>query len=143
MGNTWKDRLDRWYKTRFKGYVIVRTYSEAPPDANGQLTTTNDRPYDCYIKYEMVKKEDLPENAKHCTGEPYNYSIDTVNRRYPRNTKQRKFTAHHAYLHMKTTVFDDANATKGSDYSHLDLKKIILIGGIIVVICVAFMILRH
>lgn len=124
-----KRSLGRWYKTRFKGYVILRTYSEFPIDEDGYTS----EPYDCKIKYECIKKSELPPEAVHCTGESYVYCLDTVKRRYKMH--DMGFGALDANLYMEFNGFDDALSSKWTDFNHLDMKKVLIIAGVVIIAC--------
>lgn len=124
-----KRSLGRWYKTRFKGYVILRTYSEFPIDKDGYTP----EPYDCKIKYECIKKSELPPEAVHCTGESYVYCLDTVKRRYKMH--DMGFGALDANLYMEFNGFDDALSSKWTDFNHLDMKKVLIIAGVVIIAC--------
>lgn len=128
-----KRKLDRWHKTRFKGYVILRTYSEFPIDKDGYTP----EPYDCMIKYELVKKSELPPEAVHCTGEPYIYCLDTVKRRY--RMHDNGFGALDANLYMEFDGFDDALSSKWTDGGNIDMKKVLIIAGIVIAACIFMM----
>ena len=126
-----KRSLGRWYKTRFKGYVILRTYSEFPIDEDGYTT----EPYDCMVKFRLIKKKDLPPEAVHCTGEPYNYCLDTFKRRYKMH--DRGFGALDANLYMEFNGFEDALSSKWTDFNHFDMKKFMIISGIVLIVAFA------
>lgn len=132
-----KRSFGRWYKTRFKGYVILRTYSEFPIDDDGYTP----EPYDCKLTYRLIKKSELPPEAVHCTGEPYHYCLDTVKRRYQMH--DRGFGALDANLYMEFHGFEDALTTKWTDFNHFDMKKMLIIAGIIIAACVVVMIVRN
>lgn len=125
-----KNSVKRWYKINFKGYVILRTYSEFPCDKDGYC----EEPYDCMLKYELIKKSELPPEAVHCTGESNVYCLDTVKRRY--KIHDRGFSALDANLYMEFDGFEDALSTKYTDFNHFDKKKFLIICGI--VLAVAF-----
>ena len=125
-----KNSLRRWYLTRFRNYVILRTYSEYKVDKDGYTP----EPYDCLIKYELVRKRDLPAEAVHCTGEPYVFCLDTVKRRYQMH--DNGFSALDANLYMEFDGFEDALSSKWTDFNHFDMKKFAVICG--VVLAVAF-----
>lgn len=125
-----KRSLGRWYKTRFKGYVILRTYSEFPIDEDGYTP----EPYDCKLEYKLIKKSELPPEAVHCTGEPYIYCLDTVKRRYQMH--DRGFGALDANLYMEFNGFDDALSTKWTDFSHFDMKKGLILAGIVLAVAI-------
>lgn len=131
-----KRSLSRWYKTRFKGYVILRTYSEFPIDEDGYTP----EPYDCKLTYTLVKKSELPPEAVHCTGEPYHYCLDTVKRRYKMH--DRGFGALDANLYMEFDGFEDALSSKWTDFNHFDMKKVMIIAGIVIAACIVVMIIR-
>ena len=125
-----KNSMRRWYLTRFKGYVILRTYSEFEIDKDGYTV----EPYDCKLKVECIPKKDLPQEAVHCTGEPYVFCLDTVKRRY--KIHDQGFSALDANLYMEFDGFDDALSTKWTDFNHFDMKKFGIICA--VVLAVAF-----
>lgn len=125
-----KRSMGRWYKTRFKGYVILRTYSEFPIDKDGYTP----EPYDCKLTYRLIKKSELPPEAVHCTGEPYIYCLDTVKRRYQMH--DRGFGALDANLYMEFNGFDDALSSKWTDFSHFDMKKGLILAGIVLAIAI-------
>ena len=129
-----KRKVGRWYKTRFKGYVILRTYSEFPIDKDGYTP----EPYDCKLVYRLIKKSELPPEAVHCTGEPYNYCLDTVKRRYQMH--DRGFGALDANLYMEFNGFDDALSSKWTDFSHFDMKKGLILAGIVLAVAVGLFI---
>ena len=128
-----KRKLGRWYKMRFKGYVILKTYSEFPIDKDGYTA----EPYDCKLVYRLIKKKDLPPEAVHCTGEPYHYCLDTVKRRYQMHDKG--FGALDANLYMEFNGFEDALSSKWTDFDHFDMKKFLIIAGIITVAAIFLM----
>ena len=125
-----KNSLKRWYKIRFKGYVVLRTYTEYPIDKDGYTT----EPYDCKIKYELMKKSELPPEAVHCTGEPNVYCLDTVKRRYQMH--DRGFGALDANLYMEFDGFEDALSSKWTDFDHFDMKKFLIICGIVGIVAI-------
>lgn len=125
-----KRSVGRWYKTRFKGYVILRTYSEFPIDEDGYTP----EPYDCKLTYTLVKKSELPPEAVHCTGEPYHYCLDTVKRRYKMH--DRGFGALDANLYMEFDGFEDALSSKWTDFNHIDMKKFMIISGIVLAVAI-------
>lgn len=132
-----KAALRRWYLTRFKDHVILRTYSEFPLNEDGAC----DYPYDCKLEYRCIPKSELPKEAVHCTGEKYVYSLDTVHRRYM--IHDRGFGATDACLYMEFDGFQDALTSKWTDFSHFDMKKFLIIAAIIFGVAVAWLMLSH
>ena len=125
-----KRSVGRWYKTRFKGYVILVTYSEFPIDEDGYT----EEPYDCMVEYRLIKKSELPAEAVHCTGQPYYYCLDTVKRRYKMH--DRGFGALDANLYMEFDGFEDALSSKWTDFNHIDMKKFMIISGIVLAVAI-------
>lgn len=138
----WYD-LKRWFYTRFKRYIILKEYRQFPEkDENGRKFTREERPYDCEIVYSLVKKKDKPKEAMRCIGEPYEYAIDRKQTVYPHDTKQDKFTAHMGWLYMEYGGFDKCITKDWNSLSHLDMKKVLIIAGIVIGIAVVMFMAR-
>jgi len=127
-----KNSLRRWYLITFKNHVVLRTYTEFPIDKDGYTA----EPYDCMVKYELIRRKDLPPEAVHCTGEKNVYCLDTVKRRYQMH--DNGFSALDANLYMEFDGFDDALSSKWTDFNHFDMKKFAIICGIVLAVA-AFM----
>lgn len=137
--DTFGQRFNRWVKLRFKGYVTLKTLSRDP--RNG----------DMILKTDIIKKKDLPKDAVQCTNESGTYCLDTIKTSnwyaesrfdgYQPNPYEAQFKASDACLYMESKVFDNALSVHWTDWSHVDIKKVMLIG--FVVLCaIAFLILR-
>lgn len=124
---------ERWRRARLlrHGYVILRTLSRDPENGDFIRETT------------LVKKEDLPEAAVQCTNEKGYYCLDTIKTsEWYQQTRdelgfdyyESQFTASDAALYMVSNKIDNALITKWTDFSHVDIKKIIL--PIAAVVCI-------
>lgn len=133
--------IRRWYYTRFKGYVILREYSQrwSPKDMNDPEFDF-DEPYDCDIKLSLIKKKDLPPEAVHCTGEPYTFSVDKAHIRY--ELHDEGFRATDAWLFLEFNGFDDCLAKNWTSYDHISMGKVLLIGGLVIAGLIVFVIWR-
>lgn len=134
---TW-NAIKRWYYTRFKGYVILREFG-VYWDVQTEKEDPNN-PFDCWLTHRMIKKEDLPDEAVHCTGEPYTYSIDHAQIRY--DFHDEGFRATDAWLYLEFGGFDDCLTKKWTQFDHVDMKKVLIIGGIAVAVLVVIVITR-
>lgn len=137
--DTFGQRFNRWVKLRFKGYVILKTLSRDPRTGDFILST------------DIIKKKDLPKEAVQCTGESGTYCLDAIKTSkwyaesrfsgYQPNIYEAQFKASDACLYMESNVFDNALSVHWTDWSHVDIKKVMLI--VFVAACaVAFIILR-
>ena len=137
--DTLGQRFRRWIKLRFKGYVIFKTLSRDP--RNG----------DMILRTDIVKKKDLPKDAVQCTNESGTYCLDTIKTSswyaesrfngYQPNEFEAQFKASDACLYMESTVFDNALSVHWTDWSHIDIKKVMIIAFIVLCV-VAFFIFR-
>lgn len=129
--------IKRWYYTRFKGYVVLREF-----DIYWDAITPKDDaiPYDCELTHRLIKKSDLPEEAVHCTGEPYVFSIDKAQVRY--DFHDEGFRATDAWLYLEFGGFDDCLTKKWTEFDHVDMKKVLIIAGAAVAILIAFVVMR-
>ena len=123
----------RWWYTRMKGYVILRTYgvywdATTPKD--------DDMPYDCFLNHTLVKKKDLPPEAVHCTGERYTFSVDKAGIRYEYHDEG--FRATDAWLYLEFNGFDDCLSKKWTEMDHINPTKLMIILGAIAVGIVLF-----
>lgn len=133
----------RWVYTRFLGYVNLKEYVQFPEYAeDGHRYTREERPYDCAITYRLVKKKDLPPEATKCSGEPYDRAIDRAQIVHMKRTKGDWFTAHMGWLYMEYGGFDKCLAKDWNDLDHLNLKKIALIGAVVIGVAVVFLMMR-
>ena len=124
-------KLIRWYRKTFLGWVELRIYSEPSEDEDTQ--GENYRPYDCYIERKLIPKEELPPHAVHCTGEPGVYSLDKVHVRY--NPHDGGYSATDGWHWMKYDGFEDSLSPKWTNLDHLDMKKVLMIGGVAILVC--------
>lgn len=132
-------RFKRWVKLRFKGYVTLKTLSRDP--RNG----------DMILSVDIIKKKDLPKDAVACTNEPGTYCLDTIKTSswyaesryagYQPNEYEAQFKASDACLYMESTVFDNALSVHWTDWSHVDIKKVMIVAFIVLCV-VAFFIFR-
>lgn len=132
-------RFRRWVKLTFQGYVTIKTLSRDPH--TGEMILTVD----------IIKKSDLPKEAVQCTNESNTYCVDTIKTskwyyesrysNYQPNPYEAQFKASDACLWMESNVFDNALSVHWTDWSHVNIKKIMLI--IFVAGCVlAFFVMR-
>lgn len=129
--------VKRWYYTRFKGYVILREFG-VYWDAQSEKDESN--PFDCWMTHRMIKKSELPDEAVHCTGEPYTFSIDHAQIRY--DFHDEGFRATDAWLYLEFGGFDDCLTKKWTQFDHIDIKKVLIIAGVVVALLVGFIIVR-
>ena len=133
---TWAN-IKRWWYTRVRGYVVLRefyTYWDA-------VTEKDDKnPFDCKLTHKLIKRKDVPPEAVHCTGEPYVWSVDHSKIRY--DLHDEGFRATDAWLYMEFGGFDDCLTKRWTELDHVDMKKVLIIGGIVILACIGFMIMR-
>ena len=93
------NRIKRWWALR-NGWTVLRTvdYDEERREYN--------------LTEEMVRKENLPLDAVHCTGEPHYYALDMVRVEY--GPHDNEFSAMNACLYMDCNKISDGLAVKWS-----------------------------
>lgn len=131
--------IKRWYYTRFKGYVILKEFDVRWSALNPQDEDWNE-PFDCDMRVRMIKKSELPEEAVHCTGEPYTFSIDHAKIRY--ELHDEGFRATDAWLYLEFGGFDDCLTKKWTSMDHISTTKVLLIAGALVAVLIVFVIMR-
>lgn len=123
----------RWYRRHFLGWVELRTYEEYddPEDEDDY------NPYDCKITRRLIPPSELPPKAVHCTGEPGVYNLDLVHFR----PNDDLFTAMDVWHWIQYGGFDEALTPKWTGLDHVDMKKVVLIGGIVIAVCIVMYVL--
>lgn len=120
--------LLRWYRRHFLGWVELRTYDEydEPEDEEDY------NPYDCVITRRLIPKEELPPKAVHCTGEPGVYNLDNVHFR----PVDDGFNAMDEWHWIQYEGFEESLTPKWTGLDHVDMKKVLIIGGIAIGVCI-------
>ena len=120
-----------------RGYVVLREF-----DVTWDLDNPkkDDEVFDCWLKHRLVKKKDLPEEAVHCTGEPYTYSLDHAQIRY--GFHDEGFRATDAWLFMEFGGFDDCLSKKWTEFDHVNIRNVLIIVGIVLAVAVAMIFMR-
>lgn len=131
--------IKRWYYTRFKGYVVLREF-DTRWDASSPKDDDNPPPFDCDLRHRLIKKKDLPEEAVHCTGEPYVFSVDRACIRY--GFHDNGFRATDAWLYLEFGGFDDCLTKKWTSMDHISTTKVLVIAGIVIAVLIAVVIVR-
>lgn len=150
MGKEWKKwdgvgsgfwcAVKRWFYTRFGGHVVLREFRRSNPNDYADLER---QPYDYEMTVRLVPKSELSPLAVHCSGEKGVYSIDHIHF-IPKDVgPQSEFKAHHSWLYLGWNGWLEALVKKWNEFSHIDMKKVLLLGGIVIAICVAFLLIRH
>lgn len=123
----------RWYRRHFLGWVELRTYEEYgdPEDEDDY------NPYDCKITRRLIPPSELPPKAVHCTGEPGVYNLDLVHFR----PNDDLFTAMDEWHWIQYGGFDEALTPKWTGLDHVDMKKVVIIGGIVIAVCIVMYVL--
>ena len=130
---------ERWRRARLlrHGHVILRTLTRDPETGDFVREST------------IVRKEDLPVMAVQCTNEKNIYCLDMVKTsEWYQETRdaldfnefEAQFTASDAALYMLSNKIDNALITKWTDFSHIDIKKIVLPIAAVVCIIIFFVI---
>lgn len=109
-----KMKLGRFWRTFFKGYVLLHRLQRDPETGGYKIVT------------EETLKEDLPIEAVHQTGKKGHYWIDEIRVIHPYNDDDNGFTAIDLNLWMESSAFDDAMAMKGTGLNGLDSKKTVM-----------------
>lgn len=123
--------LLRWYRRHIKGWVELRTYYEYDPD---DAEEGDYLPYDCLITRQLIPKDQLPAKAVHCTGEPGVYNLDTVHTRYAPH--DGGFSAMDEWHWIQYGGFEESLSPKWTALDHVDMKKVLLIGGVAIAVCI-------
>ena len=119
------------------GYVILRTLRRDAETGDFIREST------------LVKKSDLPQSAVQCTNEKGYYCYDMIKESewYQQSRDdlgfdfyESQFTASDAALYMVSNKIDNALITKWTDFSHIDMKKVILPIAAVVCIIIFFVI---
>lgn len=126
-----KARLKRWWMIHFQGYVFLREF---------RIVKDPDDPYDCEMIVSMMKKEDLPAGAVHCSGESYVYSLDHA--KIVHDPHDNGFSAIEACLYLQFDGFQDCLSKTWTEFDHIDIKKILLVGGVVLAVVIVFLLLR-
>lgn len=95
-----RNRIERYIAIRNGGWAVLRTVDY--DDERGEYRMTE----------EMVKREDLPMDAVHCTGEPGYYALDMMKVEY--GPHDNEFAAMNACLYMDCNKISDGLAVKWS-----------------------------
>ena len=130
---------ERWRRARLlrHGYVILRTLRRDAETGDFIREST------------LVKKSDLPQSAVQCTNEKGYYCYDMIKESewYQQSRDdlgfdfyESQFTASDAALYMVSNKIDNALITKWTDFSHIDMKKVILPIAAVVCIIIFFVI---
>lgn len=134
--DSFRERIRRNRMLR-QGYVILRTLSRDADTGEFIREST------------LVKREDLPQGAVQCTNEKGYYCLDTIKTsEWYQATRDEldfdayasQFTASDAALYMVSNKIDNALITKWTDFSHIDMKKVMLPVAAVVCILVFFVI---
>lgn len=130
---------ERWRRARLirQGHVIFSIFSRDEKTGEFKLDTN------------LIKRSELPSGAVAVTAMKNTYCLDTVktslwyqeNRPNIQDICEAQFSAHDAYLHMKTNKYDNAMTVRWPDTKQIDYKKFILpvVGGVVVLILVVLL----
>lgn len=116
------NRIRRWWAMQ-NGWVSFRTLDYDDERAEYRLVE------------ELIRKEDLPLDAVHCTGEPHCYAMDKICMQYGEHDNE--FSAMNACLYMSCNKISDGLAVKWS--KGIPWKLIIAAVGICIVIIAVYL----
>lgn len=125
----------RFIRRYFLGWVELRVYSEPPPEDENktfenQYGEVDFKPYDCYIQRILIPKKDLPPHATHCSGESGVYNLDMIHVRYPYH--DNGFSATDGWHWSKYDGYEESLSPKWTAMDHVNMKTVLIIGGVII-----------
>lgn len=114
-----------WYKCKFKGYVVLRELKDSNDDDECRVIETD----------RLILKSDLPKLARKCRGEPYCWSLNRIVDKIDGHDIDG-YSGSNAWAWLHTDAFDNILSGIWKEGDHINLKKILIVLGVVVAIVI-------
>lgn len=124
-------KFKTWWKCYRNKLVVLRTITDSAIDGYR---------YECHET--IVSKAELPTQARHCRGESMYWSLDLTAHSNDVDKYPDGASANDLHRHMHTTVFNNLLYGLWKEVDHLNVKKILVILGIVAAVIIGFYVFR-